>query len=127
MDGEEIVRRARAHVGARFRAQGRSGEAGLDCVGLVAAALGETQAPRDYRMRGGSAEELARGLARAGLRPVADPQPGDIVVMRPGAEQLHLGVWTGSGLVHADAGLGRVVERPGQPPWPILGNWRREI
>jgi len=34
-------------------------------------------------------------------------------------------VWTGDALVHADLGLGRVVERPGAPPWPVLGGWRR--
>jgi hypothetical protein len=46
--------------------------------------------------------------------------------MRPAAEQLHLGIWTGGGIVHADARLGRVVERPGMPPWPVIGAWRTE-
>jgi hypothetical protein len=49
---------------------------------------------------------------------------GDVLVMRAGPEQLHLGIVTRAGLVHADAGLRRVVERPGAPEWPVLGNWR---
>jgi len=122
----EAVARARALVGVRFRPQGRSGAAGLDCVGLAAAALG-VEAPRaDYRLRGGSAAELEAGLQRAGLRPAPGPRPGDLLMMRSGPQQLHLGVWTGDGIVHADAGLRRVVERPGPPPWPVLGCWRRE-
>ena len=46
------------------------------------------------------------------------------MLMATGPGQLHLGVWTGEGLVHADAGLRRVVERPGVPPWRVLGMWR---
>ena len=30
------------------------------------------------------------------------------------------------GFVHADAQLRRVVERPGEPPWPVIGIWRFE-
>lgn len=123
---DAIVTRARALIGARFRAQGRSGADGLDCVGLVAAALGRGDAPDDYALRGGSAKRLAAGLKSAGLRLVDDPGPGDVMAMRAGAEQFHCGIWTGEGLVHADARLRRVVERPGPPPWPVIGVWRRE-
>lgn len=124
--GERTAARARALVGTRFRAQGRGAGEGLDCVGLVAAALGRSGVRRDYALRGGCADELATELRRAGLHPAAEPAPGDLLVMRPGPGQLHLGVWTGAGLVHADAGLRRVVERPGRPPWPVLGVWREE-
>ncbi len=63
-------------------------------------------------------------LEAAGLVPAVGQQPGDVLVMRSGPEQLHLGVVTELGLVHADAGLRRVVERPGRPEWPVLGVWR---
>lgn len=126
MDGEEIVDRARALVGVRFRPQGRSRAAGFDCIGLVATAAGVARVPEGYRLRGGSRAGLERGLAAAGLRPVEEPEPGDVLAMRSGPEQLHLGIWTGDGLVHADAGLRRVVERPGAPPWPVIGVWRKE-
>jgi murein DD-endopeptidase / murein LD-carboxypeptidase len=122
--GERIAARARSMVGMRFRPQGRSAGEGLDCVGLVAAALGLSGVKRNYALRGGSLEELAEAFRGAGLREVTEPASGDVLVMRPGAGQLHLAVWTGSGLVHADAGLRRVVERPGEVPWPVVGVWR---
>lgn len=122
--GEDIVVAARALLGIRFRPQGRSAGTGLDCVGLVAAALGRDEVPRDYDLRGGSLARLGAELVRAGLRRAAGAEPGDVLVMRPGPAQLHLGIFTGGGLVHGDAGLRRVVERPGCPPWPVLQIWR---
>ena len=123
-DGAVIVARARALIGVRFRPQGRSCEAGLDCIGLVAAAL-EAPAQDDYRLRGGSAARVAAGLRAAGMCPVEDIRRGDVLVLASGPGQLHLGVWSGEGLVHADARLRRVVERPGRPAWPVLSSWRR--
>ena len=55
---------------------------------------------------------------------VATAEPGDVLLMAAGPGQLHLGIWTRDGFVHADAGLRRVVERPGMPPWPLIGVWR---
>ncbi len=120
---EAVVERARALVGTRFRAQGRGAD-GVDCVGLVAAALVRGDVRADYALRGGDLDALAAELAAAGLCRVPAAAPGDVMVLRAGPGQLHLGVWTGAGLVHADAGLRRVVERPGAPPWPVLSIWR---
>lgn len=122
--GERIAARARLLVGTRFRPQGRSVAEGLDCVGLVAASLGREGVRRDYALRGGCEAEVAAGLEEAGLRRVAEPEAGDVLLMRAGAGQLHLGVWTGSGLVHSDAALRRVVERPGAVPWVVVSSWR---
>lgn len=122
--GDVVVARARALIGVRFRPQGRSRESGLDCVGLVAEAVSATDVPRDYALRGSSLERLAAGLAAAGLRPVGAARPGDLLAMEAGPGQLHLGIFSGDGLIHGDAGLRRVVERPGPPPWPISGIWR---
>lgn len=121
---DAIVARARACVGIRFRAQGRGPE-GIDCIGLVAASLGVEGVRSDYTLRGGRAEDLAHELERAGLRCVKARRAGDVLAMRAGPGQLHLGIWTGAGLVHADSGLRRVVERPGEVPWPIIGVWRQ--
>lgn len=126
--GARIVARARALVGTRFRLQGRSRTTGLDCIGAAAAAAGidARLVRRDYPIRGTSAAELERELVALGLRPVSDGEvaAGDVAVFAPGPAQLHLGVFTGTSIVHADAGLGRVVERPMPPPWPLLGFWR---
>jgi lipoprotein Spr len=122
--GERVVARARALIGVKFRSQGRSATGGLDCIGVVAAAIDARDVPRDYALRGGAAGRLASGLAAAGLRRVEAAAPGDVLVLAPGPGQLHLGIMTGTGLVHGDAGLRRVVERPGRPPWPISSIWR---
>lgn len=122
--GEEIVARARRLVGTRFRPQGRDPAWGLDCVGLAALALEIVEVRGDYALRGGSVDLLHRELARVGLDRAAAPAPGDVIVMQAGARQLHLGIATGSGIVHADAGLRRVVERPGPPPFELISTWR---
>jgi murein DD-endopeptidase / murein LD-carboxypeptidase len=121
--GNAAAAAARALVGARFRLHGRDPALGLDCVGVVAAALGRG-APADYAMRTGDADRAAMWLAAAGLARAGAAAPGDVALMRTGPGQLHLGIVTEAGLVHADCGLGRVVERPGAPPWPVLGLWR---
>jgi len=122
-DAEWIVTRARALIGARFRPQGRSAASGVDCVGLAAAAIG-APAPAGYRLHGGSAARVAAELRKAGLAPAGEMAAGDVLLMRSGPRQLHLGIWTGDGMVHADAGLRRAVERPGDPAWPVIGIWR---
>lgn len=121
---DDIVARARALIGTRFRAQGRTAAEGLDCIGLVALALGIRTVPRDYALRGGSVPRLAREMRAAGLDPVDTMLAGDVVILSPGAGQLHLGLFSGTGLIHADAGLKRVAERPLPLPWPIIGIWR---
>ncbi len=86
--------------------------------------MGVATVPTGYPLRGGAA--AARGWLDARWRRVAVAAAGDLVLATPGPGQVHLGVWTGEGLVHADLGLGRVVERPGEPPWPVIGIWRGE-
>jgi cell wall-associated NlpC family hydrolase len=119
-----VVARARALIGTRFRPQGRSAAEGLDCIGLVALAIDVRDAPRDYALRGNSGRRLTGALAAAGLAAVEEMAAGDVLVLAPGPAQLHLGIFTGTGLVHGDAGLRRVVERPLPLPWPIIGIWR---
>ncbi len=119
-----IERAALRAVGTRFRLHGRGAD-GLDCVGLVALALRaggySGDVPTGYALRGGDWGVLDRLLVR-----VAIAEPGDVLLMAAGPGQLHLGIGTQDGFVHADAGLRRVVERPGTPPWPVIGIWRME-
>ena len=121
---DAAVVRARGLIGTRFRPQGRDAAGGLDCIGVVAAALNVPSPPCDYALRGGSARRLAGELRAAGLHPAETMMAGDVLVFGPGPAQLHLGLFTGTGLVHGDAGLRRVVERPLPFPWPVLGIWR---
>lgn len=117
----------RAAVGARFRLHGRDPATGLDCVGLAALALRAggcgAEVPTGYALRGGDAEDVAARLDAVLVR-AAEEGAGDLLLLRTGPGQLHLAIRTGDGFVHADAALRRVVERPGVPPWPVLGSWR---
>ncbi len=125
---DRIVAAARDLVGVRFRLQGRCRARGLDCIGLAALALAEAghrcAVPRGYGLRSGDEPLARRWLELAGLRAVEQARPGDMALVRPGPLQLHLMIVTPGGHVHAHAGLGRVVETPGQSPWPVIGHWR---
>lgn len=120
---EGIVARARAAIGTPFRVHGR-GLDGLDCVGLAGWTF-EVAVPTGYRLRSSDRARIASFAAAAGLRAVDDARAGDLVLLAVGPGQLHLAIATGSGIVHADAGLKRVVERPGVPEWPIVERWRK--
>lgn len=125
--GTRALVAARAAVGTGFRLHGRSIESGLDCVGLVELALRAEgfagTAPSGYALRSGDAGAAARQLAQAGLAPAQPPFPGDVMLLRVGPAQLHLAIAGETGIIHADAMLRRVVERP-SIDWPVLGRWR---
>lgn len=116
---------ARGVIGTPFRLHGRDPAFGLDCVGLVSLAFGRRgEAPSGYAMRGGEKaafEKMLRAL-RCRRRRIA-PKRGDVLLLAPGPAQYHLGIWTGRSLIHADAGLRRIVETPGWPRWPMLSAW----
>lgn len=124
---EEIVAAGRALIGAPFRPQGRSAETGLDCLGVIALAAGADPARvrRDYRLRDFDPEQIGQALATFGLgRAEGAARPGDILIVAPAPGRLHAAIVTPHGYLHADAGLRRVVEAPGDPPWPVLSAWR---
>ena len=119
----------RAAIGARFRLHGRAPESGLDCVGVaaLAARAGGVGAavPSGYGLRTADAAAVIARLD-AVLPRIGSPEPGDLLLFEPGPAQLHLAVRSEAGIIHADAMLRRVVERPGPAPWPLLGAWRLE-
>lgn len=123
--GIDPIATARTLVGTPFRLHGRDSVSGVDCVGLVSLAFGRPgEAPSGYTMRGGEGaafETLLRTL-RCKRRRVA-PKRRDVFLLASGPAQFHLGIWTGDSLIHADAGLRRVVETPGWPRWPLLSAW----
>ena len=128
-EGDRRVKRARALIGVRFRAQGRDPLAGLDCVGAAAAAAGipPEVVRRDYAMQGESLGSIERDLAGLGCRKIPAgerTEGGDVIVCRTAPAQHHLLIATGTGFVHADARLGLVVERPLPVPWPVRAVWR---
>lgn len=122
----DVAERARALIGTRFQPQGRCGE-GLDCVGLVLSACGlpADAVRRNYRLNGDHRAELEQGL-RAYLRRVEAQKlrQGDVMLLQIADDQFHLAIRTDRGFVHAHAGIGRVVETPGDPEWAMIGAFR---
>jgi cell wall-associated NlpC family hydrolase len=121
---------AEALVGTPFRLHGRDPASGLDCIGVFAAAMAASNrpvaVPNGYalRLRDLSAfEPLAGGF---GFAEVAGPAlPGDVLMFAVGPVQFHLGIAArGGGLVHAHAGLRRVVLGAPGPDWQPAGHWR---
>jgi len=131
--GAAIARAAEALIGTPFRLHGRDPATGLDCVGLVAAALAgaglRSRPPEGYTLRALGIERWLAAAEQSGLVPVKEPSlPGDILLLKPGPGQFHLAlVSTCGGSIHAHAGLGRVVLQPGLLPWPRLGHWRHQL
>lgn len=123
-----IVAAARAVVGARFRLHGRDPATGLDCIGLAAWALRAGgfagTVPSGYALRGGDPARTAAAIDATGLVRAGEAAPGDLLLCASGPGQLHFAIDSGGGIIHADAMLRRVVERPGAAPWPLIARWR---
>lgn len=118
---------ARALVGVPFRPQGRS-VTGMDCVGAVLAtfAIPDMAVRSNYAMRGDHAEEIRSTLDRYFRRiSMHQGKPGDLLHLLVSSSRHHFAIKTSDGFVHAHAGLGKVVETPGLPEWPVLAVLRR--
>ncbi|WP_310476922.1 peptidoglycan endopeptidase [Sandarakinorhabdus sp.] len=124
---QAAIAAARAGLGTRFRAQGRLVGVGLDCVGvalLAAAGAGLQLGPAPpYALGGDYADLLAATLRQLGLRRVRRSQPADLVEYALAPGHRHLALITDRGILHAHAGLGRVVEAPAPDDWPIVAFW----
>ncbi len=116
-------------VGVRFRFQGCDPATGLDCVGLVwaaYAAVGRKLArPHAYPLRGWPGERVEAALRAAGFMLADDDgRMGDVALVALPAGQFHLGLMGGGTLVHAHAGLRRVVETPVDNGLGGAARWR---
>ena len=123
---------AAALCGVPFRLHGRDPATGLDCVGLVVAALERcgrrAVAPEGYALRALSVAPLLGFAARNGFAAadlLAPGQAGDLVLLRPSTIQAHLAVVLDDDrFVHAHAGLGKVVIGQGALPGSVYARWR---
>lgn len=126
--GGVVVAAARALIGTPFRLHGRDPAYGVDCVGLICVALGgagvRIDGPSGYRLASGTIRQFEAAARAAKLEAATQAEAGDVLLCRIDCRQWHLGIASGDGLIHADAGLGRVVERPGAVPWPVVRCWR---
>lgn len=130
MSPDSFANAAEALLGAPFRLGGCDAATGVDCVGLVACALGpEAAAPEGYALRNSSVEHLLGFAARAGFIAANGAiRRGDLILAAPGPAQHHLIVALGpERFVHAHAGLRRVVRHDGPLPWPERARWRLQF
>lgn len=128
MSGEALAAAAEALVGARYRLHGRDPATGLDCIGVLAAALTTigrpAVLPTGYRLRARVLPSLEPFVGPCGFAPCEGAVlPGDVLMLRVGPCQHHLVVAARGGFVHAHAGLRRVVKAP-LIEAPAVGRWR---
>ena len=100
MSGQALAAAAEALIGRRFRLHGRDPASGLDCIGVLAAALARigrpAPLPNGYAMRIASTGRFADAAERCGLVPAALPfMPGDVTVFHVGPNQFHLAIAPG--------------------------------
>ncbi len=130
MSGLALAEAAESFIGAAFRLRGRDPLIGFDCLGLVLVAMAEIGRPVplaiSYGLRNREPERLLGLAAKAGFAETRSPlEAGDLLLFDAGPAQLHLAlVGLEGGIVHAHAGLGRVVHTPFPLPWPVVRHWR---
>lgn len=116
-------------VGVAFRPQGHDPATGLDCVGLVWAAYAAAGRPLvrpvDYPLRGWPRARIETGLIAAGFASSGGAAlAGDVALIAFDAGQFHLGLIGPASIVHAHAGLRRVVEAPLDTATCAAARWR---
>ena len=121
---------AQALAGVPFRLHGRDPATGLDCIGLIVAALaacGRSPAlPNGYRLSQRTLPDLSGFAAANGFAETREGvRAGDVLLLRVGPAQVHFAIaLPHERFVHAHAGLGRVALGEPPLPWPILRRWR---
>ena len=128
MSGAGLARAAAALIGSPWRLHGRDPATGLDCIGLLAAALGpHASLPTGYPLRLREPGPWLPDPAALGFCPARGAVlPGDVLLLRVGPAQHHLAIaGDPAGWIHAHAGLRRVVHQSDLPPGICLGHWRR--
>ena len=128
--GEALAAAALDLVGCPFRLHGRDAATGLDCIGLACAALaaagGRPVAPDGYGMRNLDIAHWLPLAERSGLTPATGAvKAGDVLLVALGFAQHHLVIAAdAASVVHAHAGLRRVVRQPRDPAWQVGAMWR---
>ena len=117
-------------IGSKFRLHGRNPTTGLDCIGLVDASMKaidrKPHLPVGYALRNVTIEHWLGCFELSGFELVTGRRlTGDLLLFRPGPGQHHIAIAEGpDSIIHAHAGLRRVVRQP----WPALSSpmahWR---
>lgn len=130
MTGDRLASTALGLVGTRFRLHGRDPAIGLDCVGLLEAAMRRIgrpcRLPNGYTLRHRHEPDFERIALAAGFAPSGpEAVAGDVTIFRSAPAQCHLAIVCGENrIVHAHAGLRCVVEGPVPENWTRLARFR---
>jgi hypothetical protein len=121
---------AATFIGCPFRLHGLDPATGLDCVGLVFASLAgigqHPVAPRGYGLRNLGVDQWLDFAERSGLTQATGSVARDeVLLLALGYGQHHLMITTDQGeVIHAHAGLRRVVRHRRDPASRICARWR---
>lgn len=127
--GVALAKAASDFIGCPFRLHGRDPESGLDCVGLVAAAIaaagGQPSVPSGYTLRNIAIDHWLHFAAASGLTPALGPiRSGEVLLIALPPCQHHLVIAeSAASVIHAHAGLRQVVRQPLESHWRIIAKW----
>jgi len=129
-DAARFLGAARSMIGCPFMLHGRNPQTGLDCVGLIAASLDAIGrppvAPAGYRLRNRTIAIWLGCAAASGFEAHEERSiAGDVLLVSPSSGQHHLLIQDVEGeVIHAHAGLRRVVRQPCPAEFSVLKKWR---
>ncbi|MEO1730556.1 MAG: hypothetical protein AAFR64_07445 [Pseudomonadota bacterium] len=117
-ENHRLAAAARSLVGSPFKLHGRCAINGLDCVGLLALSLEmigrASLAPTGYAFRNRTIDHWLPLASGAGLFEGQPPvRAGDVLLTHAGCQQHHILIADSkNSVIHAHAGLRRVVHEP---------------
>lgn len=122
ISGHDVIVAARGWLGVPFLHQGRSRH-GVDCIGFVASLCAELGAPVCLNNLPHNYARNPQALLADAVRMLAKPAelvPGVLVLIKwPIADHAsHVGIYTGTSMIHCYEAVGRVVEHGYSVPWP---------
>lgn len=131
MTGIGLAMAAERLAGTPFRLHGRDPRTGLDCIGLIDCALAaigcKALFPNGYALRTGQWPDLDAIADKRGFAPATGPVlPGDVLLLKPCASQMHFTIAGSRGgtWIEAHAGLRRVVVTARSDRFPVIRRWR---
>ncbi|WP_156170660.1 NlpC/P60 family protein [Croceicoccus naphthovorans] len=130
MIGDRIAAAASDLIGAPFRLHGRDANTGLDCLGLIGLALErvgrECRLPQRYALRNRDIAQPLHFATLNGFIPCTGLwKAGDLLLFTLPGAQNHMAIACDRNvIVHAHAGLGRVVRGPAEGDWSETAHWR---
>lgn len=128
--GDELADAAAGLIGTPFRLYGRDPARGLDCIGLLHESLRRigisAPAPAGYRLRNSTPSRWFNAASQYGLGHASGCiRRGDVLLVQPGPAQQHIQIAeTSSLIIHAHAGMRRVVREPRDATHDLKAHWR---